>query len=183
LGVIRETEPVKLVCGAIGVDREAVTAAEAAMSARYGAIDLESDWIPFEFTDYYEPEMGSGLVRRFFSFAELIDPAGLPGAKRLADEIEKQHAVVRNGVRCRRVNLDPGYVAPSKLVLASTKDFSHRIYLGGGIYAEVTLNFHRDGLTFFEWTFPDFRSGAYTPFLLEVRRRLMRRAGHLPRPA
>jgi len=175
LGTIGETRPVKLICGAIGVDRKAVTAAMAAVSARYGAVDLESEWIPFDFTKYYEPEMGTGLLRRFCSFADLIDPSELAGVKRYTNEIEVAHSVTCRGTRRRRVNLDPGYVDTSKLVLASTKDFSHRMYLGGGIYAEVTLNFHKHGLSFFDWTYPDFKSGAYTPFLLEARRRLMKR--------
>jgi hypothetical protein len=77
----------------------------------------------------------------------------------------------------RRINLDPGYVTAAKLVLATTKDFSHRIYLGDGIYAEVTLNFAKHGCRPFAWTYPDFRAERYWGFFEEVRRRHIARGG------
>jgi hypothetical protein len=89
--------------------------------------------------------------------------------------LEDKFAVKSDSGLRRRVNLDPGYVAPDKLVLASTKNFSHRIHLSRGVYAEVTLNFGKKGCVFLDWTYPDFRSGRYTAFLLDVRRKIMDR--------
>jgi hypothetical protein len=79
------------------------------------------------------------------------------------------------------MNLDPGYIAPSKLVLASTKDYSHRIHLSDGIYAEVTLLYSRGRWKELEWTYPDYRTVAYHDFFTRVRTRLAeqrREAGH-----
>jgi hypothetical protein len=117
--------------------------------------------------------MGDGLVRKFVAFADLIAPEELADAKVRTNSLEEEFAQRSEDDIRRRVNLDPGYIAPDKLVLASTKNFSHRIHLSKGIYAEVTLNFGKKGCVFFDWTYPDFRSGKYTEFLLDVRRKVM----------
>jgi len=102
-----------------------------------------------------------------------MDPGQLAGIKLATNAIEDSMAVNADGKISRTVNLDPGYITASNLVLATTKDFSHRVYIGQGIYAEVTLNFRKGGCVFFEWTYPDFKSGKYTSFFLEIRRRYM----------
>jgi hypothetical protein len=170
MGGIRQAERVKLICGMISADETLMTQVETELAGRFGGIDLRSDLMPFDYTDYYEKEMGAGLFRRFVSFATMIDPVELADIKVVTNSIEQRLA---RGTGKRTINLDPGYVTPAKLVLATTKDFSHRIYLRDGIYAEVTLNFRKSGLTFFDWTYPDFKSGRYNDFLAEVRRRVM----------
>jgi hypothetical protein len=131
-----------------------------------------SDTFPFDDTDYYGPEMGDGLRRRFLCFAGGFDPADLADAKLRTNEVEAELAVERDGRTARRVNLDPGYVTGAKLVLASAKDAGHRVYLRDGIHAEVTLAFRRASCARFPWTYPDFRSGRYDAFLLKVRESL-----------
>ena len=163
-------ERVKLICGMISADEPLMKQVEAELSGRFGGIDLRSDLTPFDYTDYYEKEMGAGLLRRFVSFAAMIDPGELADIKVFTNGIEQRMA---QGPGKRAINLDPGYVTPAKLVLATTKDFAHRIYLHDGIYAEVTLNFRKSGPVFFDWSYPDFKSGRYNGFLAEARKMVM----------
>jgi len=164
--------PVKLFCGMIAANEKIIVEAKDRLRKFFGEIDLESDLIPFDFTDYYRVEMGESLLRKFISFSDLIDPGRLARIKIQTNGIEKELTVEMSGLR-RTVNLDPGYISADKLVLATTKNFSHRIYLGEGIYAEVTLNFKKGTCVFFDWTYPDFKSGKYTPFFLKVRQNYM----------
>jgi hypothetical protein len=174
VGEIRIPEPVKLICGIIAAGESMVAAARDALRDAYGEIDLESGILPFNFTAYYRDEMGAGLLRKFVSFDERVDPGLLPKIKRHTNELERALSGIPEGTTGRRrVNLDPGYVTPSNLVLATTKNYTHRVYLGGGIYGEVTLAFAKIGCRHFEWTYPDYRTEAYGAFFLAVRRRLM----------
>lgn len=171
MGQVHPAERVALVIGMLAA-REAVLAeAESALAARCGAVALRSETWPFDFTRYYEPAMGPGLLRRFVALRDLIDPAELATLKLATQEIEAAAATrhAAPGAPPRPLNLDPGYLALGKLVLASTKDHAHRIYLGRGIYAEVTL-FFRDGEFHpHAWTYPDYRTPAYHAFFHQVR--------------
>jgi hypothetical protein len=69
----------------------------------------------------------------------------------------------------RPLNLDPGYLTLGKLLLASTKDFAHRIYLGRGIYAEVTLQYKHGAWRHHEYTFADYRRADYQRFFSQCR--------------
>ncbi len=161
----KEIKPVKLICGIIAVNEEMAERATAALVRMYGEPDLELGPIPFDSTDYYGKEMGQDLVRKFIAFDELIDPGRLAAIKLATNDLEKEIAVCGG----RPVNLDPGYVSESKLVLASAKNFAHRLYLGDGIYGEVTLHFRKGGAIHYEWTFPDYRTDIYKRFFEEVR--------------
>jgi len=169
MATIKLPEPVKLICGIIAVSEEALSAAIDELKRGYGQVDLESEIIPFDFTDYYEEEMGKNLLRKFVSFVKLIDAGALADIKINTNELEGKIARDLAAGGKRPVNLDPGYVTQSKLVLATAKDFSHRIYLREGIYAEVTLVFRKGGFTHFDWTFPDYRTERYKRFFEEVR--------------
>ena len=136
---------------------------------------FRSDVMDFDLTHYYDGQMGSPLYRRFGAFAEPIPPDRLAEAKRTTNAVEADLAD-RFSPPERPINLDPGLVEPSKLVLASMKDFSHRIYLGGGVYAEITLLYRRGRWEALPWTFPDFASGRYDAFLTAARQRLRERA-------
>lgn len=173
MGAIREAVAVKWICGILAADAALLADARESLTGLLGAIDNASDIWPFEFTDYYEPEMGRSLLRQFVTFAAAGDPGELARIKRATNELERRYAVPEGGGLRRKVNLDPGYLTPAKLVLATTKDFSHRIHLSQGIYAEVTLNFGREGVIPNPWTYPDYRSGLYAPFLLGVRKALI----------
>ena len=183
MGVHRSAAQVKLICGLIAGSDAWLEQGSERLGEAFGPMDLRSDVFPFDATDYYVREMGEGLRRQFVAFARLLDPGELAGIKRRTNAMETEWVQGDPGAKRRRVNLDPGYVTPAKLVLATTKDFAHRIYLGEGIYAEVTLNFRKGGFRHFEWTYLDFVSGRYEAFLLAVRRRLMEQTagdGHPP---
>jgi len=173
MGIVKPVKPVKSFCGIIGKDGETISRVIKELICLQGEIDQESELIPFNFTDYYAEEMGTGLIRQFVAFKELMDPRKLAGIKLATNAIEDRFVVMAGGKTCRTVNLDPGYITASNLVLATTKEFSHRICIGEGIYAEVTLNFRKGGCVFFDWTYPDFKSGKYTSFFIELRRRYL----------
>jgi hypothetical protein len=162
-----------LICGLIYADRSVCEPALCRLESEFGPIEDRSPEYPFNYTDYYRDEMGTDLFRRFVGFRRAFDPGDLVRAKLTTNRIEIELSDGFGETARRRVNLDPGYLTAAKLVLATTKDFSHRIYLRDGIYAEVTLQFGRAGLRAQPWTYPDFASGAYAEFLLNVRRRAM----------
>lgn len=166
MGLAREHRPVKLIVGMFTAREELFAAARAELCEFYGPVDHVSPVWPFDFTSYYAEEFGENLLRQFFAFAELIDPAGLWKIKLFTNTLESQLASQGK----RQANLDPGYLDLSKLVLATTKNHQHRIYLGRGIYAEVTLRFTRGSFRPWEWTYPDYRTEHYVQFFNEVRR-------------
>ena len=168
---------VKLIAGMLAGTRELLAQTAERMAKRLGPIDLTGDVTDFDFTHYYDREMGSQLLRQFVAFAELIDPGELAAIKLATNELEADFAAASDGP-ARPVNLDPGYLTEAKLVLASAKDFAHRVYLGDGIYAEVTLQYTHGQWVAHEQTFPDYASGAYDGFLSEARRLLRRQLGH-----
>jgi len=169
MGEIKKPLPVKLIVGLIGKDPPLFEEVEKILEEKFGPSDFATLLIPFQFTRYYEEEMGGGLQRRFLSFKRLIDPEKLPSIKVFTNKLEEKFLLPKS--KKRRINIDPGYLSLSKLVLASTKDFSHRIYLGKGIYGEVTLIYHRkEGFSPLPWTYPDYRTSLYQKFFFEVRK-------------
>jgi hypothetical protein len=136
----------------------------------FGEPGCSSPVLLFDFTDYYAADMGSPLFRRFYLYPPPFDPARLADVKLRTNALEAEAARKLDlGVR-RPLNLDPGYLTPSKVVLASTKDHAHRIYLRDGIYAEVTLHYQNKSYRSWPWTFPDYRSEPYIRFFNEARR-------------
>src|SRR5262249_10989139 len=141
------------------------------LEAIYGQIDQETALLPFVATQFYEREMGSALQRLFWSFEALIAPDAMAGIKHDTNAMERAYAIAPAQGWRRRVNVDPGYVDLAKLVLATTKDRQHRLYLGQGIYAEVTLRFTGGRFVPWEWTYPDYQTPEYLAFFDAVRRR------------
>jgi hypothetical protein len=122
--------------------------------------------------------MGADLKKQFLACERPIDPGELAGIKRRTNEWEAEYAALGRHTEPRPVNLDPGYVTPAKLVLASTKDHAHRIYLQHGIYAEVTLAYSRHQWQAMEWTYPDYRREDYQAYFTQCREYLLaRRSG------
>ena len=130
----------------------------------WGTPELVSSPVPFDKTDYYR-DIAPELSRVFLCFPGMLNPEGLADWKHQAIELEAQS---RQPVRA--VNIDPGYVDGARLVLASTKDHAHRIYLRDGIFAEVTMRYRFGKWQSFDYTFPDFASGVYDKFLSGVRK-------------
>ncbi|MBC7234192.1 MAG: DUF4416 family protein [Chloroflexi bacterium] len=166
MGKIKEPPPVKLIASIFTADETLLAVARGALANRFGPIDYQSELLPFNHTTYYAREFGEGLVRQIIAFAELIPPDRLAEIKRITNDLEMTWAVEGR----RRVNVDPGYVSLGKLVLATTKDYSHRIYLGQGIYAEVTLQYRHGAFHPWEWTYPDYASPRYIEIFTEIRR-------------
>ncbi len=135
-----------------------------------GAIDVRSPAIDFSFTRYYEKEMGPDLRKQWVGFEKLRDPAELAEIKTQTNQIESEFSESGR----RPVNLDPGYIEKAKMVLASTKNFSHRIYLERGIYADLQYRFRRGAFTFLEWTYPDYQSETAVRFFEQLRRKYVK---------
>ena len=138
------------------------------LSEIWGVPESQSKAVPFDKTDYYH-EIAESLSRVFLCFPGLVNPEGLADWKHEAISLEAQS---RQPVRA--VNIDPGYVDGARLVLASTKDHAHRIYLRDGIYAEVTMRYRFKKWQSFDYTFPDFASGVYDEFLCCVRKKWLK---------
>lgn len=173
MGHMRTPDPVKLICGFIFSEQNVLRHAVERLQVRLGLIDLHSDIFPFTHTDYYSREMGSDLKRLFVSFQRLIRCEQLPEIKILTNGLEENLALDFAGGLRRRINIDPGYLEASKLVLASTKNFSHRIYLGRGIYGEVTLQYRANRFEPLDWTYPDYQDVHLSDFLKRARRTYM----------
>jgi hypothetical protein len=137
--------------------------------AAWGPVGRESPPFDFDQTRYYEATMGPGLKKTFFAFRRLADPAHLADWKLDSNAWEAEYAALGRHPEVRPLNLDPGYVALAKLVLASTKDYAHRIYLGRGVYAEITLYYRQHGWQHHEWTFADYRRPEYQEFFSRCR--------------
>lgn len=171
MGEPTKPEPVKLFTGLLTSSPKILSRVEEDLRAEFGSTDLESDLMPFDFTDYYREKMGEGIQRKFMSFEKLIDPGKISEIKLIANEIEEKFSENLDVEVPRPINIDPGYVGLSKMVLASTKNYSHRIYLRDGIYAEVTLQYKDGCFQPLQWTYPDYRSDGYIEFFEKVRAR------------
>jgi len=132
---------------------------------KIGRVDLISAWYNFNYTDYYEKEMGDELFRRVVVFKDLIKQDELAEIKIITNSIEKMY--IESG--SRRVNIDPGYMLPSRFILATGKDYSHRIYIGNRIYADLTLIYKNGDFQTLDWTYPDYGAREMRDFLLKVR--------------
>jgi hypothetical protein len=182
LGAVREPEQVKLFVGMLAGKPEWFAEAEGRLVAAFGPADLASDVMTFDFTDYYRDEMGERLKRKFLAFDRLIRPDDAAAIKRTTNDIEAElSGGIKDGPR-RPVNLDPGYLSLSKVVLMTTKDAAHRLYLGRGIYAEATLCFRGGRCEPWPWTYPDYRSVEYGGFFLSARNRLKEQTRGLDAP-
>jgi hypothetical protein len=165
-GVKRHPDPANLIIGVIASDQALLSQVRDALEPRFGRIDEQSDVVPFDFTDYYEPEMGKLLVRQWFSLAPLCSLDRLAEIKLATNELEDRW---RRPDRTRQVNLDPGFLALHNLILATTKNYAHRIYLGNGIFAETTLLYRQGRYEALDWTYPDYQAAFAREFLTRVR--------------
>ncbi len=179
MGDIRHPLPVKLFFGMLSPEPELLDTCLDILRKQYGPLDYVSEVWPWDKTDYYRAEMGTGILRKFIFCEQVIDPVLLPQIKLFTNDLENKFTLP--GPTRRRINIDPGYVTEAKVVLATTKDFSHRIYIGSDIYAEVTLRYsmRERRFTSMDYTYPDYRSEAYATMFNEAREQL-RAALHRP---
>jgi hypothetical protein len=145
---------VLLFCSVLFSSSELAGQAVSELKDRYGSTLFHSDPIPFTFTSYYEGEMGSPLQRIMLAFDALVPRNSLPSVKNSTNSIEEK--LMKDGKR--PVNLDPGILSLENICLATTKPYSHRIYVNDGIWAEVTLMYKKDSYHSLEWTYPDYAS-------------------------
>jgi Domain of unknown function (DUF4416) len=162
MATIRPPKRAVLLCGLLSPDVDLLTLARRRLVACFGDVFFETPTWPFDFTDFYESEMGEGILRRFLVFDDLVSVERLAEIKRTTNDIEQCICEdLGHPPTLRPVNIDPGYVTLSKLVLATTKDASHRIYLQRGIYAEATLRYMNGGWQACPWTYPDYAGTTY----------------------
>jgi len=169
MGIPKTPQPVKLFFGLLANSHARLAEATRRLTYDFSAVELSSDIIEFDLTDYYEDEMGSSLLRQWVAMSIPMLPHELAPIKLHTNRIELLFSIQGK----RTVNIDPGYVSLSKVVLATTKDYSHRIYVRDGIYEEVTLVYRRgSGFEPWPWTYPDYRSHTAKQFFLAVRESL-----------
>ena len=176
MGKAKRPYNVKLVIGMLAKNKKLFDSVEEFFVNEFGQIDYRSPVLLFDHTDYYKKELGHPLKRRFISFKKLIPPERIAKIKLATNSIEEKFARHENrgGVSKRRINIDPGYVSDSKLILATTKDYFHRMYLNKGILAEVTLAWKKGSFRPFEWTYPDYKTSEYRDILNLIRNTYMK---------
>jgi hypothetical protein len=168
-----EPKPVKLIVGIFAADADCLQKAVETVTQEFGTADFVSDVWPFDKTTYYKQETGENLLRQFVSIEKPIDPGDLANIKHTTNRLEQELAQQLKREVPRPVNLDPGIIEPSKLVLATTKNFSHRIYIGNQMYAEVTLMYEKGAWASLPYTYPDYRQPCYIEFFEKVRKKLL----------
>ncbi len=164
-----EPRPVKLFIGLIYSQDAPVDECIKGLEAAFGEIDYMSEEFPFNFTSYYEKEMGKELQRRILSFRKLIKRNELVDIKISTNQIEKTFSIEGK----RRINIDPGYIAPEHLILSTGKGYYHRPYLGRGVYADLTLVYKNKEFHTLEWTYPDYRTEEMKRLFKKIREKYM----------
>ena len=164
-----EPPPVKLITGLIFKTSLPIDRCIMNLQERFGEVDFKSDILPFHYTNYYEDEMGQELSRIIVSYEKLIRRDKLVNIKKLCTKLEKKYSKYGK----RDINIDPGYIAPEHLILATGKGFYHRPYLGKGVYADLTLVFRNKEFIPLEWTYPDYRTDMLRNLFKRIRESYM----------
>ena len=172
MGVIKSPQPVLPIAGLIYQKGFDIRPVIETLEALLGKTVLTSEVIEFNHTSYYNKEMGENLLRQWLSFGNLLQPDELAELKLRTNELERLYLNENQG---RKINIDPGIISLNNLILASTKNYSHRIYIGKGIYAELTLLYQKGIFRPLEWTYPDYREEGTRKFFTRVREILKKR--------
>ncbi|MFW6325332.1 MAG: DUF4416 family protein [Desulfovermiculus sp.] len=150
---------------------------ERELHARWGALDYVSDPFPFTQTSYYDQELGTPIMRRIVAFQALVSQDQLPHIKLWTNALEDKW---RDATGRRGVNLDPGLLSLERFILGTGKNFTHRIYLGQGIFADLTLIFQKGGWQPLPWTFPDYAGKHIQALLTRIRTRYKKKLNQEP---
>ena len=169
MSVPRPPKPAKLVISLFLREKHLISPVAKDLADTLGSMDMVSFWFEFDFTSYYETEMGKPLYRRILTLQSLIEQEDLADIKLATNEIERKYS--ENGKR--RVNIDPGYMVPARFVLATGKDYAHRVYIGKRIYADVTLIYQQGQFQVLPWTYPDYAADVMRDYLDRVRNQYM----------
>ncbi|MGB9641656.1 MAG: DUF4416 family protein [Candidatus Ratteibacteria bacterium] len=175
MGIIKIPEPVKVFCAITFSKEEKLNLSLNFLEDLFGKPDIRSEIFPFDFTDYYSEEMGENLKKIFVSFEKKISLENYAQWKIQTNEIEQKLSTSKEKPS-RTVNIDPGYVELSKAVLLTTKNFSHRIYIGKGIYAEVSLIWRSGRFNELAWTYPDYKTELAQKFFTRIRQTMVSRS-------
>ena len=171
MSIPKNPDPAKLVVGCIMNDKAFIEKLFPMLEQEFGTVDIISRWLDFAYTDYYYKEMGSPLFRKVFVFKNLIAQDDLALIKEKTNKLEIRFTTSGR----RAVNIDPGYLVSSRFILATGKEYSHRIYIGRKIYADLTLIYSKkEGFKTLAWTYPDYASQSMISFLSKVRDRYLR---------
>ena len=166
MGSLYTYQPHKLLIPVLFSTDWSIKTVQGLVADAFGPVDLQSEAFPFDFTHYYDYEMGDSIYRILFSIEELVDPMTLSDVKSRSNDIEVANAGADGN---RTINIDPGLLSLSRVILATTKQSAHRISIGAGLYAEITLMYRKGRYRPLEWTYPDFQSERYGQWLKLVR--------------
>jgi hypothetical protein len=172
MGQLRSHPPVLLLTAVITRHEAAFAWAQERLIEQWGPIALASPTFAVVETDYYTPTMGPNLGKTFLAFDRPYDPGDVGSTKHQTNDWEAEYAALGRHEESRPLNLDPGYLTSAKVVLSSTKDHAHRIYVGQGMYAEITLFYRHGAWQSHEFTFPDYRRPDYHAFFTACRNHL-----------
>ena len=165
MGTEREYKKVNLFSGIIFRDNENYKSIKGELEKNFSTVDLESEKFVFDSTDYYNEEMGFPLYRKFISFTDLTSPEKLPDVKVFTNELEVMTSVAGK----RTVNIDPGYISEANVIIATTKNYYHRVPLDRGVYAHIEYVIRHKKIVPMEWTYPDFKKPSHMEFFSNLR--------------
>lgn len=168
MGKIKNSEPAFLFISTLYSNKDAFSHSRKILEDNFGDILFISPSLPWDYSLYYKDEIGFPLSRQFIFFKNLLDPGLLTDIKLKTNKIEASFSPEGK----RIINLDPGYLTLSNVVLASTKNYAHRIYLGKGIYAEVTLIYKDDTYKPHLFTYRDYQDKTHIDVFLTAREML-----------
>lgn len=173
MGNVVSYSPVMLLAAHFSTHESALSWSRERLSEKWGNIILASDLFSFYETEYYAASMGRPLFKQLIAFEQSILPDSLAQIKHFTNQLESDYAAFRLHPEQRPLNIDPGYLELSQFVLATTKAGSHRLAIGQGIFAEVTLHFAAGRWNEWSWTYPDFRREDYKQFLTACRNKFL----------
>ena len=180
MGIIREHTVSLFTAAIFSADDAAIQWGIDQLVTLLGTVLLTSEIFLFDETKYYVKHMGEPIKKQLVLFGGTLDPSELYRVKVQTNDLEVRFKDTHKTAVERPLNIDPGYITPSKFILATTKDGSHRIYIKDGIYGEVTLHYRDESWNPYPWTYPDYRHGKYFDFLNRARELLLEaRSQHL----
>jgi hypothetical protein len=166
---IQKPHPGRLIISTIYSSMDALADSLRALERRFGRVQYETIEIETSLASEYREEMGDGLMRRFFSFEKPVARASLPELKGICHKIEPLFADNMGDFVFRTVNIDPGILTPDSLVMASHREYNHRLYLRDGVFAEVALIYSRGRFMRLPWTVADYYDNEAIEFFKRVR--------------
>ncbi|MFC1479218.1 DUF4416 family protein [Planctomycetota bacterium] len=168
MGTPGQYEPALLFAALFTPEQSLLSQGVSSLAEHFGVPESASGLFEFDETDYYSEEMGTGLYKELYLFPGIVNPGEIADIKLCTNSLETEYSEEGK----RKLNIDPGYITLTKVVLATTKNYSHRIYIGKGIYCEITLSWHKGSFMPNSWTYPDYKRVQVIDFLNDSRTKL-----------